>query len=673
MRADLLALTPDDLTLLANRGLVRRAQQELLSGELTWELEEDAQGALTLRWSDGVECRLPAGRPPTAGRCSCPATTLCRHLIRSVLAYQQQAQRQPEDAAPEPHGPWDPGAIGDEELARLVARAPLAWARQAFEAGQVLELVRAHKPSAYVYTGSTMVRFLVPGDLRYTHCDCAEPAPCRHVPLAVWAFRRLEPQRASGLVETAARPAAGAPLLEPLEQLLAELLSVGLAGAPQPLVEQLRRLEAQLRAARLIWPAEALAELVQQHSAYAAHDARFAPAQALALLGELCVRADAIRSDTGAVPQLFLCGSQDDSETAVGAARLVGLGCAARPRRGGVELLAYMQDSASGALVAVRHEARDPQQGDPAPLWQIGQQPLFRGATLAGLAAGQAMVKGGRRRPNAEFVPVQSRLALNPQSYAWESLRGPALVEDFAELAAHVAAQPPAALRPRRLTDAVYVCPLAGAQDAGFDAAEQAVRATLRDPSGGSAALVHPYTTRGAAGAEALLRTLRRHADELRFVAGHLRLSPQGLLIAPTALVLQDAQGRRALLPWLERGDPAAAPAAVPPPGARPRDPLADYWARLEEALAELLLVGLGRADARAARHWRDLAADGAGLGFARALGPVERLAAALEHKLDTLRWQPAPACAAALELACLIQIAAGAQLQMVSAPAPAG
>lgn len=659
MRADLLALTPDDLTLLANRGLVRRAQQELLLGEYTWELEEDAEGGLTLRWSDGVECLLPAGRPPSAGICTCPATSICRHLIRSVLAYQQHAQRL--EAAPAAHGPWDPGAISDDDLARQIPRASLAWARRAFEEGQVLELVRGPKPSAYLYTGSTMVRFLVPGDPRYTHCDCAEQAPCRHAALAVWAFRLLEPQRASGLVETAARRAAPAPPLEPLERLLAELAAAGIAGAPQPLIEQMRRLEAQLRAARLIWPAEALAELIQQHGAYAAHDARFAPALVVGLVGELCVRADALRSATGAVPHLFICGSQDDSETSVGAARLIGLGCAARQRAGAVELLAYMQDAGTGALVAMRHEARDPESGDPEPLWQIAQRPLRRSASLAEFGAGQALVKGGQRLPSAEFRFVRASLAMNPQNYAWESLRAPALVEDFAELAAHIAAQPPAALRPRRLTDGLYVCPLAGAQDAAFDAAEQAVVATLSDPAGNTAALAHPYTTRGAAGAEALLQALRRHAGDLRFVAGHVRLTARGPLVAPTALVIQDGQTRRALLPWVERGDRSAAAPAHPPPAARPPDPLADYWARLEEALAELLLVGLARADARAARRWRDLAADGAGLGFSRALGPVERLAAALERKLNATRWQPAEASAAALELACLIQLAGSA------------
>src|SRR5918912_807199 len=91
MRLDLLALTPDDLVLLANRGLVKRAQQELLAGDLRCTFDEDIQGNITAQWSDGVECVLPGGKPASGARCSCPATTICRHVLRSVLAYQQHA------------------------------------------------------------------------------------------------------------------------------------------------------------------------------------------------------------------------------------------------------------------------------------------------------------------------------------------------------------------------------------------------------------------------------------------------------------------------------------------------------------------------------------------------------------------------------------------------------
>jgi hypothetical protein len=90
-RPDLLSLTSEDLVVLSDRGLVKRAQQELDSGEVSFEWGEDEEGTVTVRWSDEVKCVLPADRTVSDGLCSCAATTVCRHLIRSVLTYQQAA------------------------------------------------------------------------------------------------------------------------------------------------------------------------------------------------------------------------------------------------------------------------------------------------------------------------------------------------------------------------------------------------------------------------------------------------------------------------------------------------------------------------------------------------------------------------------------------------------
>ena len=99
-RADLLALSADDLAALTNRGTVKRAQREVEENEFTAELAEDADGIVTARWSDGVECRLPAGVVLRDAHCSCAAAGLCRHLVRTVLAYQAQAaQAAPEERA----------------------------------------------------------------------------------------------------------------------------------------------------------------------------------------------------------------------------------------------------------------------------------------------------------------------------------------------------------------------------------------------------------------------------------------------------------------------------------------------------------------------------------------------------------------------------------------------
>jgi len=59
-RKDLLALTVDDLVVLSNRGLVKRASKELESGELSFELSEDDTGTVIIHWSDDIECVLPA-------------------------------------------------------------------------------------------------------------------------------------------------------------------------------------------------------------------------------------------------------------------------------------------------------------------------------------------------------------------------------------------------------------------------------------------------------------------------------------------------------------------------------------------------------------------------------------------------------------------------------------
>lgn len=86
--------------------------------------------------------------------------------------------------------------------------------------------------------------------------------------------------------------------------------------------------------------ADALAELVAQHEAYAAHDDRFWPARVVELVGELCARCDAIRSEPPSLPQLFVRGAPSDEGGELGSARLLGLGCEARTIRGGTDPLA---------------------------------------------------------------------------------------------------------------------------------------------------------------------------------------------------------------------------------------------------------------------------------------------------------------------------------------------
>ncbi|OKH53781.1 hypothetical protein NIES2101_10035 [Calothrix sp. HK-06] len=342
LRQDLLALTTDDLTVLSNRGLVKRAFKELEEGELSYDITQDAQGNISIRWSD-VECVLPATEELSDRHCNCSATTVCRHLIRSILIYQRTQLLKPNSSPQTSSQFWNPGDISDAELSNYFNKATITRAKSEFNSGHVIELIKSNKPVARIHTLAYTVRFLVPGDIRYTYCDCSEPAPCKHVLYSVWPFRKLQPEQISGIISTQ-QEAAPIPvdILNDIEDNLISLLSSGIRGINKANIGRLRRLEQNCRTSSLIWLAEIIAEIIQEIERYESRDARFSSTRVVELVGELCIRIDAIRNDTGAVPQLFIRGSQTDKLTDIGAARLISLGCGVQVCHKNVQLTTYL-------------------------------------------------------------------------------------------------------------------------------------------------------------------------------------------------------------------------------------------------------------------------------------------------------------------------------------------
>ncbi len=505
------------------------------------------------------------------------------------------------------------------------------------------------------------MRFLVPGDVRYTHCDCAEPTPCSHVPLAVWAFRRLGPNQSAGILATGEKtPAAPTDLLDELENAVLDFCEHGISGAASAWGSRLTRLEEACRQNDLIWPATILAELGEQHKRYAEHDALFAPERVADLIGEWLIRLDAIRHDTGALPQLLLRGTSADRPLNLGSARFIGLGCGVRLKKRSVELTAYLQDSDSGSLVAVCKEfADDPDPAKPPRAFgELAQASAAKGSSFATLGAGQLLIRGGKRTASFHLIPGRSDASVQPQAFAWESLRPPVLVEEFAELEARLSALPPASLRPRRVAEDFHVCAVTAADSVQFHAATQSVQAVLLDRRGQRMRLVHPYTSRGQAGAEALLACLGEKPKELRFVSGSVQRGAVGLMIHPVCLVWQDGTKRSTLQPWIERHREtvgADIELSAMPQGA---DPLGDYLLSLQAGLGELFVLGLQRSDPLVARRWRDLQRQGEAVGLARLAERIAPLAEALEQKSHTLRWEGRRAGHHLLRVAAFVRMA---------------
>lgn len=647
-RTDLLALSVEDLAALANRGLLKRAEREVQSDPPPYTLRTQSDGTIEVVWTDGAICTLPPATPLDERLCSCAATTICRHLVGAVLAYQRQSVHPEEPAAA-----WDPGQIEDAQIERYFRKTALAQARQQFAAGQLIELVRGNKPMARFHTRAHTVRYPVPGDLAYARCDCAESPPCRHALLGVWAFRCLAADQTAGLVETGEPLPVPGMLLDEMEKVLVELLAVGIAGCSAALAARLRRLAAACEQAELVWPAEVVLELLQEQERYAAHDARFCATLALDCLAELCIRSDAIRSHTGAVPQRFVRGTTSDRVSDRVGVRLVGLGLGVILRPKSVRLVSYLQDADSGEVVGVLREFAD----TTRPFAELARTPVVKDISLAALAAGQLVTRGGKYTPERQFLPGRAPAALNPQSYEWETLvRPPGRADDFAELRAHLATLPPAPLRSRRLGTSFHILAVAGIEDVHFSTVDQAVQAVLRDTQGQSALLVHPFTSRNREGTEALLARLAQGPP--RFVAGPVRVAASQVVIEPVALVFEN--GRRSLLqPWIDTSTADSLPDALSAaPAAPPADPLRSFLDQAWEALAELLVIGLDRADELTLRRWRALGEYGAALGLVRALSCLEQFIAALEARQHRLDWQVKQAIEPLLAFAVFIYMA---------------
>lgn len=574
----------------------------------------------------------------------------------------------PEGASPAADAPpFDPGAVDDEALARLLGKAALRRARTVFERGVVAELVRGRRPHVRLHPAGCTVRFLSP-DPRYARCDCADAPPCAHVAHAVWAFRGLEAEAASGILELGPAAAPVEPgLLAAGDAVLDELLAFGLSGATEAWARSAAAAALRLRRAGLAWPAEVLEAVVEQQGRYRAADARFSPTAVLRLVGEWLVRRDAIAADTGALPALFVRGVAESASGRAGEGRYVGLGVGVEPGWGGVRLLAYLDDLATGRVVTVEQGVLDPKDARPPSFGELARRPIGLGPSLEALGRGQLLARGGRRSAGGRLELGRTRLAVNPQRFDWAApdargapsgLRAPAAAEGVREVIETLSGRPPPCLRPRWSADDVFVVLVSDCAGFGFDRLEQVVRARLLDREGEAFELRLPFHARSAAGTEALLETLE--LGGLRAVSGRVRLGPGGLELEPLAVVSVRDGARRAVLPWIDAPQGAGQRAGGPADGVASAEPVAALLEALGEELAELLLAGAPRLDPDSGPRWRRLEARAERLGSAALLPAIGAVARALEARSSTLDWTPAALAPAVWGLAANLELARG-------------
>lgn len=588
VRGDLLALTPDTLAALSNRGLVKRATKELAAGTVP-AVTTGADGTVHARHPDGSATSLPPGAGLDNATCSCAAPGVCRHLIALVLAYQDAAPAAgptgtaaaPEAGAPAPVAcspAWSPGSVGDEELRTAFGAPALAAARRAFDDGYGarLHLPTTERPEPWVELPTCTVRFPVPGEIAYALTDASAVRRGEVVTLAVWAFRAAdEAEVREGPVQVGGRATpkvTARPRLDAAAALADELLLSGVAHSGPVQVGALARAGEALSADSLHWPAGAVGELAGQLSAYATRSAHYRPERVAALLTEIHARRRA-----AGLPGVL--GTREAGTTPLRRVRLTALGCRVRTTPTGSAAEVYVGHPGA-ATVLVLHKEWATTDGAATTGHLLAGRRLL-GTTLGKLATGNLVSESARRTAGRVLTIAGNKLGatgVTPVAGAWTELPEPLLVRDLASLTAGWEGRPPRLIRPRTEAENVHVIALSAVEHVGYDPAEQQLEAVVRDEAGHHARVRSDYRPECPGALDALAGALESGATH---ISGSVHRSGGSVRIDPIAVLTPSG----VTVPDLAPGDGSGALRAVVHHSS---DPLT---AALDEATAALASV----------------------------------------------------------------------------------
>lgn len=658
MRKDLMTISEADLEVFTNRGTVKRAVRDLDEALFTAKLNETDDGLVEVLWSDGAICRFAPGVLIKDGRCTCPATSMCRHLVRTVLFYQRFHKETVIDSETDVLSKWDPGDISDADIEALISTGHLAKAKKLFSEGLLVECIRSLKPYAVIHGLGIMVRFPVSGDFRYVHADCEGNMATLGSVIAVWAFRLLDKDKETGFVVTAQSEAISSEVFNSGKLNISEVMNFGFVSLPPRFEDRLKSAEQHLRESSLMWPAEIMSDLALEFRRYIDHDSLFSPERCLEYAGEFLLRADCLTSSQNSIPSALVGGTRYDTPHELGTRRFTGLGSGVRILSKSVVLQVFLEDADSGLIVVIEKEFLNPENGPAREFRFLGETPVAAGAKFIDIARSQ-LLSGSSKRTASGILSFGRKLVVNPQAFNWERFRENNYHIDYAELHNRMTFQPPSSLRARRVAESFQIIGITAVENTRFDPVTQEIRCEFIDSQGAKISMIHPYLSQAASGCELLLRSLSQENVRPVFAAGHIKITSAGLTIYPASVVV-DQDGRRTMIqPWLDGPQGLQASETTTSHEELPvRDPIARWFSSLEYALSEILQMGIRKTDIQTAALWKQIANDAGAIGLVRIARQVECIAEALEKRLHSIDEIEDGVCDLILDMLRLLRLA---------------
>ncbi|WP_082281715.1 hypothetical protein [Leptospira kirschneri] len=620
MRQDILSLSLQELEVLTSKGTVNRALKDIEFGT-KGEWKETENGSIEVVWEDSVTCILPGSVPIQESSCTCSSTGVCRHIIRTIVAYQKRT------ISDKPNLSWNPGSISDESLRSFISASSFTKAKSIFNSGIAVELDRTDVPVAKIH-GLGTVHFPVPNDIRYARADCKGSLGEQIIAVAVWSFRltHLEKEFVSTNIQEIK---ISSDITDRANIILKEIVQYGFQGASEYLKERLSQLERSCLEEGLLWPAEVLSELQEEYSKYLLHDSLFDPDQVVYLLGEWIIRMDALKENKGAVPSLVIRGDTKAYSSELIVRSLIGLGSGIKVFKKGFVVLSYFADPKSDKILL--YECSFEKQTDE-PFHSIGNFPVLKGIPIYDF--GKSSILSSSIKKNASGkLQFSNKVTLNPQTFSFESLSRNIFSDNFNETMKTLLEKPPRPLGPRWAAGNFFVFKVERFTQPHFDNILQQMNIELEDQNGNIAYAQLPYYSRASDGIENLQHALVD--SHLRYVCGIADVTSGRLYIKPVSFVIEQGGNRTMLQPYLDPKSHSDKSNFQTQNQVRSEtDSLKNYITELRTTISEVCLIGLKQFGK--INHWKKLVQQSENLGLKRISTLLESVITSIQSSKET-------------------------------------
>ncbi|EKO59383.1 hypothetical protein LEP1GSC082_1231 [Leptospira kirschneri str. H2] len=619
MRQDILSLSLQELEVLTSKGTVNRALKDIESGT-KGEWKETENGSIEVVWEDSVTCILPGSVPIQESSCTCSSTGVCRHIIRTIVAYQKRT------ISDKPNLSWNPGSISDESLRSFISASSFTKAKSIFNSGIAVELDRTDVPVAKIH-GLGTVHFPVPNDIRYARADCKGSLGEQIIAVAVWSFRltHLEKEFVSTNIQEIK---ISSDITDRANIILKEIVQYGFQGASEYLKERLSQLERSCLEEGLLWPAEVLSELQEEYSKYLLHDSLFDPDQVVYLLGEWIIRMDALKENKGAIPSLVISGDTKTYSSELIVRSLIGLGSGIKVLQKGFVVLSYFADPKSDKILLYECSF---EKHTEEPFHSIGNFTVFKGIPLHNFGK-SSIVSSSIKKTTSGKLQFSNKLTLNPQTFFFESLSENILSNNFNETIKILLEKPPRPLGPRWAAGNFFVFKVERFTQPHFDNILQQMNIELEDQNGNIAYAQLPYYSRASDGIENLQHALVD--SHLRYVCGIADVTSGRLYIKPVSFVIEQGGNRTMLQPYLDPKSHSDKSNFQTQNQVRSEtDSLKNYITELRTTISEVCLIGLKQYGK--INHWKKLVQQSENLGLKKISTLLESIITSIQSSKD--------------------------------------